>query len=96
MAFLWGSTQKGALNGTFIKLPAGFAGTINSDGSSFGAVVIQGQVEYPVGQVDTKVLGPGSYFHSEGKVIHQVASGAGKESILYVRTDGKYDVIPAQ
>jgi quercetin dioxygenase-like cupin family protein len=97
VSFLWGNPQDGHLNGTFVKLPAGFTGKINSHGSTFRAVVIRGQPQYQVpGDTDVKTLKPGSYFSSKGESVHQVSSEAGAESIIYVRTDGKYDVIPAK
>ena len=97
LAFLWGNPQDGQLNGTLVKLPAGFTGNIRSNGSTFHAVVIQGQPQYQVSnETNVKTLLPGSYFGSEGQFLHQVSSKAGEESIIYVRTDGKLDVIPAQ
>ncbi|MDJ0890251.1 MAG: DUF4437 domain-containing protein [Gammaproteobacteria bacterium] len=97
VAFLWGNPQDGQLNGTFVKLPAGFKGKIEIHGSSFRAVVIKGQPQYQVpGETDLKTLDPGSYFSSKGESVHQVSSQAGAESIIYVRTDGRYDVIPAK
>ncbi len=92
VAFLWGGTLAGQLNGTFIKLPAGFDGAIHSHGSTFRAVVIKGELKHQA--VDGKVLEPGSGFSSEGAAAHWVSSL--NESILYVRTDGKYDIIPAR
>jgi hypothetical protein len=94
VAFLWGKPQDGQLSGTLVKLPAGFTGMINSQGSTFRAVVIQGQPQYL--EADVKTLEPGSYFGSKGQSVHQISSQAEKESIIYVRTDGKYDVIPAK
>lgn len=97
VAFLWGNPQQDQLNGTLVKLPAGFTGKIDSHGSTFRAVVIKGQPQYQVpGETDVKTLEPGSYFSSKGESVHQVSSKAGEESIIYVRTDGKYDVIPAK
>lgn len=97
VAFLWGNPQDDQLNGTLIKLPAGFTGKICSHGSTFRAVVIQGQPQYQVpGEADVKVLEPGSYFSSKEESVHQVSCEAGQRSIIYVRTDGKFDVIPAQ
>ncbi len=97
IAFLWGKPQDGQLNGTFVKLPAGFRGKIKSHGSNFRAVVIKGQPQYQVqGASEIKTLEPGSYFGSKGGSVHQVSSKVGEESIIYVRTDGKYDVIPAK
>ena len=93
VAFLWGKPQDNQLYGTLIKLPAGFSGKIRSQGSTFRAVVIQGQPQYQVSSdADTKDLEPGSYFSSKGTSVHQVSSKAGEESIIYVRTDGKFDV----
>ncbi len=96
-AFLWGHTQEGQLNGTLVKLPAGFSGTINSHGATFRAVVIKGQPRYQLpGEADVKTLEPGSYFSAKGKSVHRIASKPGEESIIYVRTDGRYDVLPAK
>ncbi len=93
VAFLWGKLQDNQLYGTLIKLPAGFSGKIRSQGSIFRAVVIQGQPQYQVSSdADAKDLEPGSYFSSKGNSVHQVSSKAGEESIIYVRTDGKFDV----
>ncbi|MDF7826365.1 DUF4437 domain-containing protein [Pontiellaceae bacterium B12227] len=87
IAYLWGDTD--ALNGTFIKLPAGFEGTINSHGSTFRAVVIKGLLEHEAAE-DAELL-PGSGFHAEGPSLHEVE--AQSESILYIRTDGPYDIL---
>lgn len=95
VAFLWGKLQDGQLNGTLVKLPAGFTGKIKSHGSTFRAVVIKGQPQYQVpGDSDINTLEPGSYFGSKGESVHQVTSKVGEESIIYVRTDGKFNVIP--
>jgi hypothetical protein len=96
VAYLWGKLQDGQSNGTFIKLPSGFTGKITSQGSTFHAVVIKGQPRYQVSETDSKTLEPGSYFSSQGTSVHQVSSSAGVESIIYIRTDGKYDIIPAR
>ena len=94
VAFLWGNPQDGQLNGTLVKLPSGFTGKIRSHGSTFRAVIIQGRPQYQVpGETAVKILEPGSYFSSNGASVHMIASTAGEESTIYVRTDGKYDVI---
>ena len=100
IAFLWGNFQgtppDSRLNGTLVKLPAGFSGVIRSDGSSIRAVVIEGQPQYKtLGQTDIKTLAPGSYFSSTGESVHKVSSAASTESILYVRTEGRFQVAPA-
>ncbi|WP_081431472.1 DUF4437 domain-containing protein [Moorea bouillonii] len=94
VAFLWGNPQDDQLNGTLVKLPAKFTGKIRSHGSTFRAVVIQGQPQYQVpSETEVKTLVPGSYFSSKGESEHQVSSKTGEESIIYVRTDGKFEVI---
>ncbi|MFW2372620.1 MAG: DUF4437 domain-containing protein [Gammaproteobacteria bacterium] len=94
LAFLWGNPQDDQLNGSLVRLPAGFTGKIRSHGSSFRAVVIKGRPQY-LG-ADVRTLEPGSYFGSKGETVHQISSKVGEESIIYVRTNGKFDVISAQ
>ena len=94
LAYLWGNPQGVQSNGTFVKLPAGFTGKIHSSGSTFRAVVIKGQFKYLGANV--KTLEPGSYFSSEGEWVHQISSNAGAESIIYVRTEGKYELTSSQ
>jgi len=94
VAFLWGNPQDGDLNGTLVKLPAGFTGKIRSHGSTFRAVVVQGRPQYRVpGKTDVKVMDPGSYFSSMGESVHQISSGAGEHCVIYVRTEGTYDIV---
>ena len=90
LAYLWGNLQDGQSNGTFVKLPAGFVGKIHSRGGTFRAVVIKGQPQH-LGTRHQN-LGPGSYFGSTGESVHRISSKAGEESIIYVRTNGRYDV----
>ena len=94
LAYLWGALRDGQSNGTFIRLPAGFIGKIQSQGAIFHAVVIKGQLQYLGTAIQN--LDPGSYFSSEGESVHQISSKPGGESIIYVRTNGKYDVISKQ
>lgn len=91
VAFLWGTPQEDQLNGTLIKLPTGFTGEIQNYGSTFRAVVIQGK---PILHSDqTNALEPGSYFGSEGETVHQVSCEANEECVIYVRAQGKYNVV---
>lgn len=97
VAFLWGNPQDDQLNGTLVKLPAGFTGMMRSHGSTFHAVIIQGRPKHQVpGETDVKTMEPGSYFSSKGESVHQVSCEAGEGCILYVRMKGKFDVVPAQ
>lgn len=91
IAYLLGSIEEGHLNSTFIKLPAGFTGELNSQGSVFHAVVISGLVNYS--SKEPKILEPGSYFGAEGKAVHKIRSYKDGETIIYVRTNGKYNLV---
>ncbi|MDF7808198.1 DUF4437 domain-containing protein [Pontiellaceae bacterium B12219] len=82
VAFLW---QEGELNGTFIKLADGFEGSIKSPGSTFRAVLVKGAVEYKEND-----LLPGSGIEAVGPAVLEIE--AQEESLLYVRTDGKYEI----
>ncbi|MCG8017921.1 MAG: DUF4437 domain-containing protein [Candidatus Thiodiazotropha sp. 'RUGA'] len=94
VAYLWGSLQNGKANGTFVKLPAGFDGKIVSSGSLFRAVIIKGAPHYHVSETEFQRLEPGSYFSSKGASADHALSSAGDESIIYVRTNGRYQIIP--
>lgn len=74
-----------------MKLPAGFTAKIQSHGTTFRAVVITGQLEYR--GVEARTLKPGSYFGSKGEALHRVSAGAGGECVLYVRTNGNYELM---
>jgi len=93
LAFLWGNIQDGQPGGTFLELPAGYSGTIESQGSHVHAVVIQGQAQFQAqGNTNPTTLAPGSYISWEGASAHSIASTAEEACILYIRTDGRYDV----
>ena len=93
ISYLWGKPQENELHGTLLRLPADFAGTVASGGSTFRAVLIQGALQYHVvGGDDSKALEPGSYFGSEGQLTHRLSCESGEECIMYVRTDSPYDV----
>ncbi|MEM6278932.1 MAG: DUF4437 domain-containing protein [Verrucomicrobiota bacterium] len=94
MAFLWGKLQAAETNGTLLRLPAGFAGEILSTGSSFKAVVIEGEPEFRLaGETEEKALTPGSYVVSEGSAALRISSDT--ESLIYFRTEGTYEVVSA-
>lgn len=94
LSFLWGETKKGQLRGTMVKLPAGFEGEIKAQGTDFRAIVIKGHPQYTMSATDMQTLGPGSYFGSTNEpAVHQVSSGAKGDTILYIRSNGKYDIV---
>lgn len=91
VSFIYGNPKEGHLYRNLIKLPAGFTGKIITKGSSFRAVVIEGLPNYKVNKTETKTIEPGSYFSSEGGAsVHEVTSKEDQESIIYIRTNGKY------
>ncbi len=90
IAYLWGKLQDDQSYGTFAKFPAGYKGKVHSHGSTFRAVVIKGELQYLGDNVMT--LEPGSYFSSKGGSVHHVSSNAGKESVVYINTDGRYEL----
>lgn len=93
ITFLWESPQNKNLKGVMVKLPTGFKGKIENNGDDFRAVVIQGKVKYTVpNNKEVKTLDPGSYFSTTGKSYHSVASQGSKESLIYIRTNGKLKI----
>lgn len=97
VSFLWGNPQDREPYGSMIKLPTEFKGQIRSYGSDFRAVVIEGQPSYiALKGTDIKNLEPGSYFSSKGRSTHQLTLDSEAESIIYVRTNGKFDIISNQ
>lgn len=94
VAFLWGSHSEGELSGTLLKIPAGFIGEIHNLSPNFRAVMIQGAIEHQVeGEEEVSVLEPGAYFGAAENSVHQIASKEGSETIIYLRTNGKFEVV---
>jgi hypothetical protein len=92
IAYLWGTPGQDRSYGSFIKLPAGFSGQIRTNDSTLRAVIVQGMAEYNVPGNAVTILEPGSYFGSKGIATHKVSSTTGEDIIVYVHTDGKYDI----
>ncbi len=90
-AYLWGKLEEGHSNGTFLKLPPGFTGSITSDGTYFHAVLVSGELTY-LG-TEPRNLDPGSYFGSTGQFVHPLEVEEG-EVVVYVRTNAGYLVNP--
>ena len=88
VAFLWG---KDDMTGNLVKLPTGFEGALISEGEVFHAVIILGESEYSMPKSgEIKPLDPGSYFTSKGKSKHQIRVTSDKETVIYIRTNGKF------
>ncbi len=94
-AMLWGHRAAGELNGTLLKLPAGARLSIESPGRSFRAVVIGGAVHYAQGET-IQILDPGSYFGSRDGATHSIQTSPDGESLVYVRTDGPFEIAPGE
>ncbi|MBQ4830143.1 DUF4437 domain-containing protein [Alteromonas sp. MMG017] len=89
--YLWGNTAD--INGSMVKLPAGFKGTIGTQASEFRAVVIAGDVEYQSVEVTSPVsLSAGSYVESTGTFNHQLVNKSKQETTIYIRTNSAYRV----
>ncbi|PHI18512.1 hypothetical protein CEQ90_17695 [Lewinellaceae bacterium SD302] len=90
IAYLWGDPQNGEAYGTHVKIPAGFSGWIESEGSVFRAIVISGELNYTLPEADQPTnLDIGSSFSSSAMARHTLAANV--ETILYVRSNGPFD-----
>ena len=93
LAYLWGKTTGNEKNGTFVELPAGYSGKLSTTAPLMRVVTIRGVAEVQVsGGSDKHKLDPGSYFGSMGKASHQLSCVSGSECILYLHTEGKYQL----
>ena len=93
-AFLWGSRKMGELNASLIKLPADFKGEIKNLSPNFRAVIIQGSIAHQVsGEKLKSTLDAGSYFGAAENSVHKIISRGGEESIIYIRANGKFEVV---
>ncbi|MGY0592058.1 MAG: DUF4437 domain-containing protein, partial [Paraglaciecola chathamensis] len=89
--YLWGNTAD--MNGSMVKLPAGFNGDITTNANEFRAVVIAGAVEYSSNeQSEAQALSAGSYVESKGNFTHSIANKADTPAVIYIRTNSKYQV----
>jgi len=87
-AYLWGKTN--AENGSFVKLPAGFKGTIEND-NGLKAIVVMGKSAHQWNNEKTKTpLSPASFFSSKAKGKHKI--DVETETVLYINSNGKYSV----
>ena len=93
ISFLWGRPDAGELNGTFLKLPPGFEGELIGNDAWLRAIVIRGRTTHRLANASeaTNLL-PGSYFGSKGRATHRISCAANEDCLLYVRTQGKYEL----
>ncbi|WP_152500483.1 DUF4437 domain-containing protein [Labrenzia sp. THAF82] len=91
IAFLWGDLSEVGKNGSFLKLPAGFEGTITGGNAWLRAVVIEGSATHQVsGASEATLLNPGSYFGSQAAAVHAVTCTGNDPCIFYLSVTGKY------
>ena len=90
LTFLWGNPTGDQINGSMVKLPAGFSGTLESDSSTFKVIVIKGRVKVHGDEI--KTLAGGGYIGSQGKSSHHLTCN--EECVVYVRTKGMCSVVP--
>ncbi|GLP95144.1 DUF4437 domain-containing protein [Paraferrimonas sedimenticola] len=84
IAYLWGSPSDSQVNGTMLRLPAGFNGSIQTD-NELRSVVISGQITHR-----GKALSPGSYFGSATPTTYKLS--AEQQSVVYLRSKGRYRI----
>ncbi|MGH1370471.1 MAG: DUF4437 domain-containing protein [Cellvibrionaceae bacterium] len=88
IAYLWGKPHLS--NGSFIKLPAGFKGSLGSDGG-LKAIVVYGKTRYQWHKEKAEtLLSPSSFFSSNVKGLHKL--NADTETVLYINSNGRYRV----
>lgn len=91
VALLWGSTKRGQLGGSLVKFPAGFNGKVDVTADEFRAVIIKGNLQSAGSKKEQKnSLLHGSYFASSGKYEHSISASV--ETLVYFRTDGRYQI----
>ncbi|GAL10262.1 hypothetical protein JCM19233_1239 [Vibrio astriarenae] len=89
--YVWGNAAE--MNGSMIKLPSGFDGSINTQAPEFRAVIISGDVEYRSEDAKKEThLAAGSYIESTGNFTHHIINDSENEVTIYIRTSDKYQV----
>lgn len=86
VAYLWGDPKTS--NGSFIKFPAGYLGSIENP-NGLKAVVVTGTGEYQWADEERKSeLSPSSFFSAKVKGQHKIK--ANTDLILYINSIGRY------
>lgn len=88
LAYLWGSPR--STNGSFVKLPAGFKGTIEN-ANGLKAVVIRGKAIHQWSNEKPKtLLSPGSFFSSKAEGQHKI--NVEVDTLLYINSNANYTI----
>lgn len=89
ISFLWKNAE--GVRGVLVKLPAHFKGNIYSKGTILYGVIIEGNVDYKMPNLDAVTnLDAGSYFESTGNSVHEISTT--KEALIYIRTIDKIEI----
>ncbi len=88
LTYLWGKPH--LVNGSFVKLPAGFKGAIKND-NGLKAVVVRGKAIHQWNNEKNRTaLSPSSFFSSKAKGEHKINTET--EVVLYINSKGRYTV----
>ncbi|MGB0695645.1 MAG: DUF4437 domain-containing protein [Rhodospirillaceae bacterium] len=91
ISFLWGVAKDGQRHGAFLRLPAGSAGRLESQGDWLKAVTVAGTLDHHTGDSGTPVrLELGSYFGAPNSIGHSVTCAETHDCLLYVTALGKF------
>lgn len=89
ISFLWKNAED--VRGVLVKLPAHFKGNIYSKGTILYGVIIEGNVDYIMPNLDAVTnLDAGSYFESTGNSVHEISTT--KEALIYIRTNNIIEI----
>lgn len=91
VAFLWGQPEQETRNGTFLRLPAGFEGQVETPEAVFRAVTIQGSVDVAGNRdADALTVAAGGYFETETAATPMITCTSTDACLIYVSTAGQY------
>jgi len=95
MATAWGDPSKGPF-GAFNKFVAGFTAPLHTHSASTRIVVISGTMSM-TGEDGKEIKFPaGSFYTQPNTFPHVTKCLAGAECIIYIETDGKWDLKPVE
>jgi len=92
IAFIWDTPEDGDVNGTLLKMPAAYSGTLASNGNALDVVVIEGQIKVSTDGGQTATLGTGSRVGSQGEARHMLSCEGEGECLIYVTSHGAYQL----
>ncbi|MEL7451405.1 MAG: DUF4437 domain-containing protein [Pseudomonadota bacterium] len=93
VAFLWGAQRPDARNGTLLRLPTGFEGSLRGNKDLLRAVVIRGELEQRLaGQSAAIQLPRESYFGVKDAAKQAIACTSEDGCLLYVSATGRYQL----